>query len=181
MRENVPRRLAAVLALVTLAAAVGPAAAGCGASSLDGTGASPEAGNGARHRRRQQREPSEPAALPVQPLDVVLHARPVGGSLEVVIQVVGRGHQEGEPFEETDAWQVRAADDAGRPLKRVMNGMARTVREPVGPPSGSQWDVTIRYTVYFELTKGARRAAVTVGVPGARLAALDTDLTIDPR
>src|SRR5213592_3928712 len=61
-----------------------------------------------------------PPVVP-QPLEVKATATRKGGSLQVQIDGIARGHGQDETFEDPTTWEVSAAA-AGQPLKKVANG-----------------------------------------------------------
>ena len=121
-----------------------------------------------RHARRVDRRDSAPGAVPVRPILVTVNPKRSGGSLEVGIEVVGRGHGEGEAFEDAAGWSIVVHDHRGQELRRIMNGPGHVYRAPVGVEDGSQWDVTVKGTVFFALPNDVERVAVRVAVPQAQ-------------
>jgi hypothetical protein len=148
--------------LVLIATLVLPAACGGGASSQVEEPTVP------RHTGRIERRDGAPQAVPVRPILVRVNPKRSGGSLEVGIEVVGRGHGEGEAFEDTAGWTIVALDHRGQELRRIMNGPGHLERAPVGMEDGSQWDVTVKGTVFFALPKDVQHVAVRVAVPQAQ-------------
>ena len=71
-------------------------------------------------------------------------------------------------FEDTAGWTIVALDHRGQELRRIMNGPGHLERSPVGMEDGSQWDVTVRGTVFFALPKDVQHVAVRVAVPQAQ-------------
>jgi hypothetical protein len=105
-------------------------------------------------------------AAPVvpQPLEVKASATRQGTALRVMIDGIGRGHGEGETFEDPTAWEISARVD-GQPLKKVVNGPMRVERLPVGEVDGDAWDVTVNFSTYFELPDGADKVELHVAPP----------------
>jgi hypothetical protein len=114
------------------------------------------------------RKAGSPRAVPVRPIEVQVSPKRSGGSLEVAIEVIGRGHGQGEAFEDAAGWNIVAIDHRGQELRRIMNGPGHVERAPVGSEDGSQWDVTVKGTVFFALPMDVQRVAVRVAVPQAR-------------
>lgn len=144
---------------------------GAGAASLGGCGgaaatAAPRA-TASRPRPRADEGVPMMAPAPVGPIQVRVLPRRTGGALELAIQVEARGHAENEPFEDASAWTVEVLDERGGRLRRLMNGPRRIDREPVGREDGSQWDVTVRHSIFFELPKVVPKVKVRLVVPGA--------------
>jgi hypothetical protein len=119
-------------------------------------------------RPRPVRKAGAPDTVPVEPLEVKVTPRRTGGALEIAIVVVGRGHQEGEPFENPDGWELEVHDHNGRALRRLMNGPKKVMREPVGREDGTQWNVTVKHSIFFELPEAVEKVRVVVRVPGAK-------------
>jgi hypothetical protein len=149
-------------ALIVVAALLLPTACGGGASLEAEEPLAP------RHARHTDRRDGAPGTVPVRPILVNVNPKRSGGSLEVGIEVIGRGHGEGEAFEDTAGWSIVALDHRGQELRRIMNGPGHLVRAPVGMEDGSQWDVTVRGTVFFALPKDVQHVAVRVAVPQAQ-------------
>ena len=166
MTEPGRRRLAAV----ALAAAMAIAASACGGS--DAQVSAREPGESSRYARKA----AAPRGVPVRPIEISVKPKRAGGSLEVSIQVVGRGHGEGEAFEDTAGWEIVARDPRGQELRRIMNGPANLERLPVGVEDGSQWDVTVKHTVFFALPANVSNVAVRVAVPAARPVEVQSEL-----
>ncbi len=129
-----------------------------------------------RSSARPGRRAGAPQAVPVRPIEIMVSPKRSGGSLEVAIEVVGRGHQEGEAFEDSAEWNIVARDHRGQELRRIMNGPGRVVRAPVGNEDGSQWDVTVRGTVFFALPSDVSHVAVRVAVPAAQPVEIQSEL-----
>jgi hypothetical protein len=138
--------------------------AGCGGGSQAPASAQGSRGGVAHLDRRA----GAPRAVPVLPIEVQVSPRRSGGSLEVAIEVIGRGHGQGEAFEDAAGWNIVAIDHRGQELRRIMNGPGHVERAPVGSEDGSQWDVTVKGTVFFALPLDVQRVAVRVAVPQAR-------------
>jgi hypothetical protein len=79
---------------------------------------------------------------------------------------IGRGHNEGEAFEDPTRWTV-SASSGGADLPRMLNGPVRLERIPVGHASGSQWDVFVRFSVAFKIAATASSVNVTIQPPEA--------------
>jgi hypothetical protein len=149
-------------ALMLVATLLLPAACGGGAQSEAVEPVLP------RHSMRVDRRAGAPGTVPVRPILVTVNPKRSGGSLEVGIEVIGRGHGEGEAFEDTAGWSIVAVDHRGQELRRIMNGPGHVERAPVGVEDGSQWDVTVKGTVFFALPKDVQHVAVRVAVPQAQ-------------
>lgn len=108
----------------------------------------------------------KPGAVKREPIQVRVVVSRSGGSVMLRITGIGRGHEEGEPFEDPTKWSV-SASAAGEELKRVLNGPVRLERIPVGHASGSQWNVFVRFSVAFKLESEARKVDVTIEPPEA--------------
>src|SRR3954470_16009966 len=104
-KRSTTSALAAALVAVTLA--------GCGGSQA----AAPPPRVAHAGRRADA-----PTAVPVRPIEVSVRPKRSGGSLEVAIHVIGRGHGEGEAFEDQTGWSIVALDARGQELRRIMNG-----------------------------------------------------------
>jgi hypothetical protein len=163
--------LRAVVACAVLALLAALATAGCG-----GGAAAPVARHATRPSLRVDRKAGAPKAVPVRPIEIVVLPKRAGGSLEVAIEVTGRGHQEGEAFEDPDGWEIVARDFHGQELRRIMNGPGRVEREPVGNEDGSQWDVVVTHSVYFALPANVSKVAVRVAVPAASPVEIQSEL-----
>jgi hypothetical protein len=167
MTEPRRRRLAAV----AFAAIVALAASACGGSDSQVSAREPgESSHG------YARKAAAPRGVPVRPIEISVKPKRAGGSLEVSIEVIGRGHGEGEAFEDTDGWEIVARDPRGQELRRIMNGPAHLERAPVGVEDGSQWDVTVQHTVFFALPANVSNVAVRVAVPAARPVEVQSEL-----
>ena len=138
--------------------------AGCGGGSQ-----TPASERGSRGGMAHlDRRAGSPRAVPVLPIEVQVSPKRSGGSLEVAIEVIGRGHGQGEAFEDATGWDIVAIDHRGQELRRIMNGPGHVERAPVGSEDGSQWDVTVKGTVFFALPMDVQHVAVRVAVPQAR-------------
>ncbi len=93
-------------------------------------------------------------------------AEPLGASLRLDIACVGRGVQEGEAFEDPERWVVRVRAN-GNELERLVNGPVRIERNPVGGARGTQWDITMRFSVVFEVPRETSGVEVLVAAPDA--------------
>lgn len=92
----------------------------------------------------------------------------VGSAVHLEITGTGRGHLEGEQFEDPESWTIRCWT-AGEELPRVVNGSARIERAPVGPIAQNRWDVTVMYSVGFALPDVVPQVEVQIKAPGARM------------
>jgi hypothetical protein len=107
---------------------------------------------------------SAPLQVEAQPLQIDFAAERLGTSLRVDIECVGRGVEEGQAFEAPEHWTIRAHAD-GAELKRLVNGPVRVARSPVGSAHGTKWDVTVLFSVVFEVTATTREVDVAVTAP----------------
>jgi len=101
-----------------------------------------------------------------EPLRIDVSAKPLGASLRLDIACIGRGVQEGEAFEEPERWVVRARAN-GDELQRLVNGPVRIERSPVGGARGTQWDITMRFSVVFKVPDATSSVDVLVAAPEA--------------
>ncbi len=108
-----------------------------------------------------------PPRVERHPIQVEVAAQRTGRSLRLEITGIGRGHEEGEPFENPETWAVSASVN-GAPLKHILNGPARVDREPVGHAYGSQWNVFVRFSVAFAIDPEATHVDIRVAPPGAK-------------
>jgi hypothetical protein len=161
-----PSATAALLVALLLAA--------CGGAPQ--TSASTEPQPRRTRSARLGRRAGAPRQVPVRPIEIVVQPKRSGGSLEVAIQVIGRGHSEGEAFEDLAEWNIVVRDHRGQELRRIMNGPGRVERDPVGEEDGSQWDVRVHGTVFFALPKDVSRVAVRVAVPEAQPVEIESEV-----
>jgi hypothetical protein len=123
-------------------------------------------------------EPAEPAevvertiperedrSVPREPIEVEVASARVGESLRLDIRGVARGHTEGEDLEDPTLWAV-SAKVGDTTLDRVVNGPVRVARNPVGDPSGDQWDVIVEFSVSFSCPEEADEIDVSIVAPG---------------
>jgi hypothetical protein len=141
--------------------------AGCGGKAPSpASPASPDA------RAPAARSASGPAASgtaapALEPVEIAVRSKRMGGSIRFDITGIGRNRHQGHPIEDAALWNVTAQDDAGTPLPRVVNGSVRVARNPVGPPSGDRWDIIVTFSVAFTLPDTAKAVEVRVEAPNA--------------
>ena len=117
-----------------------------------------------RVSERRAHEPID-RSVPRVPIEIDIASARVGGSLRVDIRGVARGHGEGEDIEDPTLWGV-SAKVGDVVLNRVVNGPVRVARDPVGDPSGDQWDVIVEFSVGFSCPEGVDAVDVTISAPG---------------
>lgn len=109
-----------------------------------------------------------------QPLELDVQARKMGGSLNLSIVGTGRGRLEAEGFEVPERWTIEVTQ-AGTSLKRTVNGPVSVSRNPVGKHADNRWDVTVKFSVSFNLETDVLPLEVTIVAPNERPASVMID------
>jgi hypothetical protein len=127
-------------------------------------------------RPRRARSPAMARPRPPAALEVSAAIKRDGHTLRVDVTGFGNTRPPGEDFEDPTAWTVVARDGDGAELKRVVNGPAQLVREPVGEPDEDIWDVTVTFSLWFHLGKGVEAVTVDLEPPGGPAVSIEKAL-----
>ncbi len=100
------------------------------------------------------------------PAQCSVSATRVGSAVRLAIVGDARGHTEDGPFEKPDSWNIRCWLGT-KELRRVVNGSAKVRRRPVGAMDQQRWDVTVNYSVAFEVPASAAKIRVKIEGPDA--------------
>jgi len=101
-------------------------------------------------------------SVPTEPVTVLVRGTRVGAALRLDVEATGRGAYEGAAFEDPARWTI-SAEQAGRPLPRLVNGSVSIDRQPAGR---RQWDTVVRFSVVYKITADGGEVRIRLTPPG---------------
>ena len=96
-----------------------------------------------------------------EPVEVSVTAERHGSAVRFDIRAIGRGAQQGAPFEDPARWGISVVQGA-RTLDRLVNGSVAVDRRPSGR---TQWDTVVTFSVAYAIRDG-QPISIRIKPPG---------------
>ena len=112
-------------------------------------------------------KPAMATAVTPRPAEFSVAATQVGSAVRLDVTGFAHGHREGQPFEDPTTWSIRAHVGETE-LDMLVTGSTKIRRRRVGLVTQGLWDVTVAYSVSFELPADTKKLRVEVEGPDAK-------------